>query len=199
VKVQEGSNAEDLANEIAAAAHHEAGHAVIAASIGIRLRKEGIMVGRDGKGLSCYCYQPSKGDGSIEASVITSYSGFIAENHFRRLAGLPERLPQVLEDSEDWGYARRFASNFADVYLAGRSLGRVQSDLKEQAILFVAANWPAIESLAQELLSRQWERKKALNSGGKWSDAEMAKYVLGDEIVTLLIPFGINAVCVKTC
>jgi len=75
----------------------------------------------------------------------------------------------------------------------------VQSDLKEQAILAVAANWPAIESLAQELLSRQWERKKALNSGGKWSDAEMAKYLLGDEIVTLLIPFGINAVCVETC
>ena len=62
------------------------------------------MVGQDGKGLSCYCYQPSKPDGSIEAFVITSYSGFIAENRFRKLAGLPERHPQVLEDSEDWSY-----------------------------------------------------------------------------------------------
>jgi hypothetical protein len=199
MNLQEAIDAEDVDTKISIAARHEAGHAVIAAVKQIPLRTEGIMVGQDGQGLSCHCKQPTKTDKSIEASVITSYAGFLAENHFRRLQGLREHDIHFLRECPDWIEARAFASDFSDAYLAGRSLGRVQSDLEVKAQQDVAANWSRIDALAQALLAREWEATKPLKSGGRWTEADTAKYLVCDEIVKLLALFGISATCVENC
>lgn len=45
---------EDIEVKVKCSAHHEAGHIVIAAVQGLRLRSEGLMVDRTGEGLACY-------------------------------------------------------------------------------------------------------------------------------------------------
>jgi hypothetical protein len=39
--------------------------------------------------------------------------------------------------------------------------------------------------------------QKTLENGDAWSDAAMAKYLLGEEIVEILTRFGIHATCVE--
>ena len=71
--------------------------------------------------------------------------------------------------------------------------------LENQAEQLVAENWPAIEGLANALLSKQLEPLKPFESGTQWSEAAMAKYVTGDEIVEILGRFDVTAQCVQEC
>jgi hypothetical protein len=41
-------------------------------------------------------------------------------------------------------------------------------------------------------LIREWEAKKPFESGTQWSEAEKAKYVVGQDIVAILGGFGIT-------
>jgi hypothetical protein len=191
--------AEDIEAKIIIAAHHEAGHAVIAAERGLRVRAEGIMVGQDAEGLACYCKQPDATDASVEANVLASFAGCYAENYFRRQQGYPERDYETLTWSLDWREARGIEGRFSWDYLAGRIIPTVHTILEAKAEQLVAANWPVIAALAKALLDKPWEPKKDLKSGAQWSNAAMAKYLLGEEIVEILRPLGINATWVQEC
>ena len=57
---------EDVDVKLKRAAHHEAGHMVIAAAQGLRLQSEGLMVDLHGDGRACYCKQPDGSDLSRE-------------------------------------------------------------------------------------------------------------------------------------
>jgi hypothetical protein len=190
---------EDLDTRIKIAAYHEAGHALIAARQGLRLRAEGIMVGRDAEGLACYCKQPDAADVSVEANVLASFAGCYAENHFRRLQGYQERDHETISWSLDWNEARRLVSRFSGDYLGSRTIPEVNSFLEVRAEGLIAPNWLAITRLAEALLDKEWEPKKALKSGAKWSDAAMAKYLFGEEIIEILSGLGITATCVQQC
>jgi hypothetical protein len=190
-----GISAESSEAQITSAAHHEAGHVVIAAALGLRLRPEGIMVGQDAQGLACYCKEPDDADASVEANIIASFAGCYAENHFRGLYGSELRDYLTVMWSLDWKEARGIESRLSYEYLAGRNIPTVHDALEQRAQQLVVQNWSAIECLAQVLLSKEWESRKVFKSGTQWSEAAMAKYVLRDEIVTILARFGINAKC----
>jgi len=190
---------EDVDTRISITAHHEAGHAAIAARLGLRLRAEGIMVGQDAEGLACYCKQPDGTDASVEANILASFAGCYAENHFRNLQGYQVRDYATIMGSLDWNEARGIEGRFSWDYLAGRIIPTVHASLEAQAEQLAVANWPAIAALARALLDKEWEPKKALKSGARWSEAAMAKYLLGEEIVEILAPLGINATCVQQC
>jgi hypothetical protein len=187
--------AEDIETRIAIAAHHEAGHAGIAARLGLRLRTEGIMVGQDAEGLACYYKLPSGTDASVEANVLASFAGCYAENYFRREQGYNVRDYETISGSLDWREARGIEGRFSWDYLAGRGIKGVHEILEAQTQELVAANWSVIEQLAMELLKKEWEPKKALKTGAQWSNAEHAKYLLGHEIVEILSGLDINATC----
>jgi hypothetical protein len=161
---------------------------VIAGKRGLRLGAEGIMVGQDGKGLACYCKQPDGTDTSVEGSVLTSFAGFYSENRFRSLQGYQLQDYETLREGLDWKEAREIESKFSDAYLAGRYIQTVHTALEAQADQLVMGNWPAIAALAKALLDKQWEPKKPLKSGDQWSDAALAKYLSGEEIVEILSP-----------
>lgn len=131
--------------------------------------------------------------------MLASFAGYYAENYFRNLQGYQTRDYETLMWSLDWNEARGIESRFSWDYLAGRKIQTVHAVLETKAEQLVVANWSAIAVLAKSLLDKQWEPKKALRSGAQWSDAAMAKYVLGEEIVEILSGLGINAVCVQEC
>ena len=118
---------EDLAARISAAAHHEAGHVVIAASRGLALRAEGIMVGQDASGLACFCKRPQGTDASVEAIIIASFAGCYAENYFRNLRGYQVRDYWTIQWSLDWKEARGIEGQFSDVYRGGRIIPTVHT------------------------------------------------------------------------
>jgi hypothetical protein len=92
---------EELEKRIVIAAYHEAGHAVVAAGVGLPLRAEGITVGQDAQGLACYYKQPDDTDLSVEANVLASFAGCYAENYFRRQQGYRERNHEEITWSLD--------------------------------------------------------------------------------------------------
>jgi len=190
---------ENLDTRIAITARHEAGHAAIAARLGLPLRAEGIMVGQDAEGLACYCKQPNGTDVSIEANILASFAGCYAENYFRKGQGYRMRDYDVISGSLDWREARGIEGKFSWDYLAGKGIRGVHEILEVKAQELVVANWPIIEHLAVGLLKQEWEPKRALKSEAQWSKAELAKYLLGHKIVEILSDLGIAATCVEEC
>jgi hypothetical protein len=191
--------AEDIDAKISIAARHEAGHAVVAATLGLRLRAEGIMVDANAEGLACYCKQPDGSDSSREAIILTTFAGCYAENYFRESEGYRARDYATIIGSGDWFEAREIESAFSDEYRAGRIVAVVQEILERRSMQLVAENWPAIDALAKVLIANEWQALKPLKSGGRWSKAAMAKYVTGAELVQILTRCGIEAVCVTEC
>jgi len=157
------------------------------------------MVAQDAEGLACYCKRPDSADRSVEANVLASFAGCYAENYFRRKLGYRERGHEEITWSLDWKEARGIEGRFSWDYLAGRGIKEVHESLETRAQELVAANWSVVKRLAADPLNREWEPKKALKSGARWSDADMAKYLLGHEIVAILGGIGINATSVQEC
>ena len=73
-------------NLVGCAAHHEAGHLVVAAVLGLNIRPEGLMIDPKGFGLACYNKEPGNSDLSREKVILASLSGFKAEEQFRASA-----------------------------------------------------------------------------------------------------------------
>jgi hypothetical protein len=60
-------------------AYHESGQIVVAAKLGLRLRREGLNVDPAGDGLACYHKDSDDSDISKERVIIASFAGFRAE------------------------------------------------------------------------------------------------------------------------
>ncbi len=196
---QAAVKAEEMDTTIRIAVYHEAGHAVVAAALGIGLRAEGIMVGADARGLACICKEPDGTDASRERIILAMYSGAFAQKAFCQKHGysFPEELGVIL--GGDATEARGIETKFSWEYLGARSIPQVDAILQQESNQLVAAHWPAIEAVAEMLATRQWESLKPLKSGGEWSKASLAKYVSGEELVQILKRFNIDAVCVLEC
>jgi hypothetical protein len=72
----------DVEGRLKETAYHEAGHIVIAAATGLRLRSEGLMIDAVGEGLGCYCKDPGESDVSRERIIISAFAGCFAQNRF---------------------------------------------------------------------------------------------------------------------
>jgi hypothetical protein len=189
---------ESVEVQITTAAYHEAGHIVVAAVLGLHLRPEGIMVGEDGKGFACYWKEPDLTDSSVEANVLASFAGFCAEKRLRSMRGLKPREYLGVIWSTDWKEARVLESKFSNGYLGDKSISAVNQQLEAKAEEIVVQYWPAIEEVAETLMTRNWEPKKVFASGTEWSQSANAKYLTGEELVSIFVKLGITAQVIAT-
>lgn len=190
---------EDVDEKLECAAHHEAGHVAIAAAEGLRLRSEGIFVDPLGEGLGCYCKEPDGSDLSRKRIIVATFAGFYAQGHFCEERSRPAPYQDWFLYSTDGLEARTMLCDLSLGSLSNGSVPATQTDLQERSEQLVGRHWVAIKALATALLAKDWEPQKPLKSGGKWSDAAVAKYLRGQEIVGLLAHCGIAAACDPDC
>jgi hypothetical protein len=184
--------AEQLATEtiLSAVAHHEAGHLVIAASLGLAMRPGGLSIDPVGEGLACYCFRPKESAESQERVVLATFAGWYAQERFSELRNIP--CPEFAHpgSTRDWWDAVDIVSK-----LAGRNYFAVKEALERRSRELVQQYWDAIEILANRVLAKDWEPLKTFESGYIWSKQTVAKYVLGEEVVSVLAGCGIETRC----
>jgi hypothetical protein len=193
------SAAEGAETRIAITAHHEAGHILAAATGGIKLRPEGIMVDTDGVGFACYCKEPDDSDLSRERVIVSTFAGRVAQERLCKEHSYPPAGYFEIIWSPDWREARGVILKLSSKYISGRGLEDVQRVLEENTAQLIERNWNTVERIASTLLSKDWKPVKPLKSGGQWSNETRAKYLPGWEIVMLLEDCGIAASCVSEC
>jgi len=157
------------------------------------------MIDTAAEGLACYCKEPGESDVSREHVMLSAFAGCFAQNRFCKERSYPQMEYLQVIWSLDWKEARGIASSLSNEYLASRGIPTAQDELERRSEQLVAENWRAIEAVASALLTRDWEPLKPLKSGNQWSKQSLAKYVSGDQVVQMLGPFGIAAVCVSDC
>ncbi len=170
------------------AAYHESGHAVVAAALGMRLRRDGIHVDPDGQGISFYEYWYSDsrpGVGSEvkkENAIISFFAGLIAQEKFY-LDG------SKLGADDDDALIKQFLE---EMKLDPRALSATREKLRSESVRLVEVHWAAIKELARVLLTKPFEdRDRALEPYCGWSQARKEKRIGGEEIVAILQQFGI--------
>jgi hypothetical protein len=178
------------------AAHHESGHVVIAATIGLKLRPEGLCVDPAGEGLACYCKQPNGSDDSRRKVIGVTFAGYYAERQFcKRFALHIASADEWFPLSGDGKEARILLSEMSVQNLKEGNVWSTHVELQEQAEQSVEHHEQAIRAVVSALLAKDWELLKPLPSGGTWSHEARAKYLAGEEVVSLLREYGIAAVC----
>jgi hypothetical protein len=172
-------------------ARHEPGHIVIAATQGLRLRTEGLMIDPSGWGLACYHEALGESDSARAKNILAVLAGFAVEKRFREERGYPARDYLDVTFNRDNVVARTLLGKLSGDY--GRNEERLTQELDE----LIERHWLAIEALATALLTKRWEPLKPLKSGGRWSEENetTAKYLSGEEVVRILDEYGIGAVC----
>lgn len=196
---QAAATPENVRSKLSIAAHHEAGHIVVAASLGLKLRPEGISVDPQGEGLACYCKHPDGSDTSRERIILSAFAGCFAQDRFCEQESYARLEYLTIIWSGDWREARQILSTVSDEYLGSRQIDAVQKTLEGRSQELVAENWATIAAVANALLAKDWEPLKPLTSGSRWSAATTAKYLTGDEVIAMLRGFGINAVSTADC
>jgi hypothetical protein len=175
-------------------AHHEAGHIVVAAQQGLPLRSDGMCVDLKGGGLACYWKEPEDNDLSRRSVILSTFAGFSAEEEFCKLHSLPavDGIPLIW--SPDWNEARRIISRLSSLSPTDTAF-MIDQRLQDQSRSLVREHWLAIEAIVDHLLSKEWETIKPLESGNTWSEVATAKYISGQELISLLAAFEIHAIC----
>jgi hypothetical protein len=180
-------------------AHHEAGHIAVAAAQGLKLRPEGFAMDILGEGLACYCKKPEDSDLSRERIIIATFAGYKAQTRFCTQRGClnPDAEREIF--SCDWREARDLLSGLSSCYAPLDNIPAIQAGLEVRSGQIVEENWPVIEALAAELMSKEWGPVKPLGSGGIWSTQVIARYVDGVESIHVLKRFGISAMLTADC
>lgn len=193
------SDPQNIEMKLECAAHHEAGHIVIAATQELKLRPQGLIVDFYGNGLACYCKEPDESDLSRERVIIAAFAGFKAQERFceEHSYPVPHAVGVILSD--DWKHARLVICKLSAEYLSDDNAATILPKLENWSAQLIDQNWPAIKALATALLAKDWEPLKPFKSGNKLSDAAMAKCLTGEEIVSLLAKCGIVAACDPDC
>jgi hypothetical protein len=186
---------ESLGIRLDCAAHHEAGHIVIAAVQGLKLRADGLIVDTVGEGLACYFKEPEENDLSRERVAIASFAGFKAEKRVRQEHSYSPLYEMGITLSPDWVHARKAISKLSTDYPLGDDREMIRIKLESISERLVEENWATIQGLAAAVLARDLTPPQPLQSMTQWSDETMAKYLTGEELVSILRECGITAVC----
>jgi hypothetical protein len=157
------------------------------------------MVDTDAEGLACYCKEPEESDHSRERVMLATFAGCYAQNRFCGANGYPALEDPARIGSGDWYEARRISIKLSDAYLADQGIKAAHESIERQSETLVAERWPIIETVAEALLAKDWEPVKPLKSGGRWASGELAKYLIGDEVINIVVRFGITATRVQDC
>jgi hypothetical protein len=176
-------------------AHHEAGHIVIGAVQGLKLRAEGLIVDAVGEGLACYFKELEENDLSRERVAIASFAGFKAEKRLRQERSYSPLYELGITLSPDWVHARKAISELSPDYPLGDDREMIRIKLESVAELLVEENWATIQGLAAAVLARDLMPLQPLKSMTRWSDETMARYLTGEELVRVLKDRGIVAIC----
>jgi hypothetical protein len=182
--------------KVECAAHHEAGHIVIAAVQGLKLRPDGLMVNLDGQGLAVYCTQTEQSDSSREAVILSTEAGYWADKRFCDERSHPgtdaDGLIMYYDQIQSWEIMKTFSTE----YLGGENPVRVHVKLQNRSKLLVEQHWLVIKALASALLAKGPEPMRPLKTGEHWTDSTAsARYLDGKEAVEILARHGITAVC----
>jgi hypothetical protein len=190
---------DDIEVKVTAVAHHEAGHLVIAAAMELPLRAEGLSIDPVGKGLACYCKQPDGTDASRKRVVVATFAGWYAQKRFCEQRSIAFEQGPYLASTCDWWEARDVLCAMSKEYLSERDYFVAHELLARRSEALVEKHWFVIETLANALLGKTWEPLKPLKGGGQWSEQATAKYVVGEEVVSILTGCGIQPHCVSEC
>ena len=187
-----------LEQQIIRTAYHEAGHIVVAAVQGLKLRPEGLSVDERGEGLACYCKDPGDSDIERERVIIATFAGLNSEARFCNEQGfpVPEEMQRIF--SQDSKEARENISRLSSLSLE-RTAFQIEAELQASSEAIILQYWSAIRSIAAALLDRDWEPIRALKSGSVWSLAEKARYLAGDELAAALKQARIAAEFTAIC
>jgi hypothetical protein len=174
------------------AAHHEAGHTVIAAVQGLWLRARGIHVDSEGSGISYYGHR-MPGDLSVSAkdqdererTILALHAGRIAQVRFfpecpdENWAADADVLGALLEEMFRADLKARFAA---------------AERLRHQCQELVDRHWAPIHSLATELISKPWTEQPPIEINENWSRGKtrQERWLPGSEIIRTLSSFGIT-------
>jgi hypothetical protein len=180
------SNSEGLETKLECAAHHEAGHIVIAAVQSLKLRAEGLIVDAAGEGLACYFKEPEENDLSRERVAIASFAGFKAEKRLRQGRSYSPLYELGITLSPDWVHARKSISKLSPDYPLGGDPEMIRIKLESVSECLVEGNWATIQGLAAAVLARDLMPLQPLKSTTQWSDETMARYLTGEEVVRVL-------------
>jgi predicted transcriptional regulator len=174
---------------VESAAYHEAGHIVVAAQQGMRLRKRGLRIDQKGAGMAYYeSRQPDRSTDAGEepsrvSAIIAAHAGYAAQREFYgpdcpTAGGCSDRLVMIaLED---------------EMYSDNAQICRLDADLRQRSAEIVRLHWPAIGAIAEQLWAKPWE-PQALDER-RWSRQLYEKSMEGEELISLLKQFGVSAV-----
>lgn len=191
------NSSEGLKVKLESAAHHEAGHIVVAAIQGLKLRADGLIVDAVGEGLACYFKELEENDLSRERVAIASFAGFKAEKRLRQERSYSPLYELGVTLSPDWVHAREAISKLSLNYPLGHDREMIRTELESVSDHLVAENWVVIQALAGCVLARNLMPFRPLTSMTEWSEATLARYLTGDELVRILKEYGVPAICVS--
>lgn len=183
------------------AAYHEAGHIVVAAGQGLRLRSLGMHIDLDGRGIAFYERRKSDDGYGVDElgtrTVISLFSGLMAQQKF-------DPASSDASGSEDQDEIRRLLTRMyipplyagKEAFLAAHAeCSNAEADLRRIAGEMVTLHWATIEALAQAV----WERPLTLQDAHQpepWSDLDHEKTLCGNDIAEILLSRGVHAIVV---
>jgi hypothetical protein len=174
------------------AAYHEAAHVVIAAVQGIPLTNKGIHLDKWGNGVAHYLFRYPDGSTNVgseterEKTIIATFSGWTAQN--KVYAGPPGGAFYDIEHAN--ALLNGMYPEGSEIWWSERARLCRESDR------LVDLHWAAIASVALALWSKpEIPKTPAL---GERSPELTEKYLSVDEIVEILMGFGISAQIQKT-
>ncbi len=179
-------------------AYHEAGHTVVAATLGMSLSIYGVHVDGAGRGISYYDFRTPDADHcgfdkKGEHTITSLFAGLIAQQKFR--ADCPTT---AASKDNDW-----IDSLLPQMYLGGTSaaemrtseikLNEARQRLQEEARQLVDKHWNAIDALAKALWAKPFTPRLPGEPEIRWSSQSEERTIDGAGIVAILKPFGICA------
>ena len=174
---------------VKSAAYHEAGHIVVAAVQGLKLRKRGLRIDQKGAGIAYYESKQPDGSTSVGedplrvAAIISAYAGRFAQIRFFR----PEPCP-TSPSCRDMDQARELVG---EMWTEHNTRCAKDVEFRERSKIYVDQHWQVIEALAEALLARPWAFQR--NVERRWSHQYQEKYMEGGEVASFLSGFEIPA------
>jgi hypothetical protein len=182
------------------AAHHEAGHIVVATALGLRLQGYGMHIDKVGTGRSFYQFCNPKIQLSSshipdyvlrkgESSIKSFFAGPIAQKEFCRREKNTSCSNVSAADDHDLiqELVRNLYCNQPPEWRDAKS-----NELEGLAGDLVDKHWEAIKAVANALLATDWVTPTSTPAGPGWSPAE-EKRLSDTQITSILRPLGICA------
>jgi hypothetical protein len=189
---------------VSSTAYHESGHAVVAAVQGMPLRNLGVHMDSQGCGKTFYWHRVPDGSRNNagsgierERTIVATSAGYVAQKRF-----YSDTLSEDVRMQMDVGAqsdTTLVVELLEEMYSGDRNaLSAARLKLFAESAQLVEKHWKAIDTLAKNLLAKEWTpRKTEADAEGYWSKDNREKWLNGSEVVTILKTFGISASVVE--